>query len=85
MLQFWVELGCECFQGGGCAAAVEEAPNRGAAIAVSGSGTNGIAGLEGKVRLDGVDWGEVVVLDFAELDEAVEREEDVLGSCGLVQ
>lgn len=37
-----------------------------------GERTEGIAGLEGEGLLDGMDWGEVVVFDFAELEEAVE-------------
>lgn len=47
------------------------APNRGTAIGVFGERTEGIACLEGEVLLDRVDGREVVVLDFAELQEAI--------------
>ena len=51
----------------------DAAPDRGAAIGVLGERTEGVAGLEGEVFLDGVDGGEVIVLDLAELEKAVKE------------
>ena len=65
-VEFWVKG----FQGG--LRRGQEAPDGGTAITGAGAGPDRVAGLEGEVGLDGVDWGEVVVLDLAELEEAVE-------------
>ena len=62
MLQLWVNLR---FERGGFGA--QETPNAGSAIAVLGIGSNGVAGLEGKVFLNAIHRREVVVFDLAEL------------------
>jgi hypothetical protein len=50
---------------------VDKTPDGGAAITVLRFGTDRIARLEGEVFLYIVDGREVVVLDFAELQEAI--------------
>jgi hypothetical protein len=52
----------------------EEAPDRGAAVGLGSHGPEGVAGLEGEGFLDGVDRGEVVVFELAELEEAAARQ-----------
>lgn len=51
--------------------AVGQTPYRAAAIAVFRLGADRVAGLEGEVGLDIIDGGVVVILDLAELQEAV--------------
>lgn len=67
MLQLWVEEGREGLFG---RLAREMAPDGRAAIGLLGERSQGIAGLERKVLLDGMDWGEVVVFDLAQLEKA---------------
>jgi len=49
----------------------KKAPNGRSSITVFRPRTDGIAGLEGEVGLDGVYRREVVIFDFAKLEEAV--------------
>ncbi len=49
----------------------EKAPYAGAAIGLGRHRAEGVAGLEGEGFLYGVDGGEIIVLDFAELEETV--------------
>lgn len=77
MLQLGVEIGFEVLLRG----SVEDSPYGAAAIAVFRVWAEGVAGLEGEVFLDAVDGGEVVVFEFAELEEA----RDVLGTvCSVI-
>lgn len=50
--------------------AVQQAPDRRSAIALRGVRAKRVAGLEREVLLDAVNGGEIVVLDFAQLQEA---------------
>jgi hypothetical protein len=69
MLQLWVKIRLEC----PLRRPINHAPYGASAIAVFRVWTKWIAGLETEVRLDAVDGGEVVVFDFAELEEARAR------------
>lgn len=68
MLQLRVEFGNK---GLARRSALQQAPYGGSAIAVFRARADRISRLEGEVGLDGMYRGEVVVLDFAELEEAV--------------
>ena len=47
--------------------AAEESPYAAAIGASFGAGPDGVAGLEGEVGLEVVDWGVIIVFYFAEL------------------
>lgn len=59
--------------------AVQHTPNRRTAIAFGGARAEGITGLESEAFLDGVDGGEIVVFNLAELEETIQRSAGVLG------
>jgi hypothetical protein len=50
--------------------AIQDAIDRGAAIGGGSEGSNRVACLEGEGFLDAVNWTEVVVFYFAQLEEA---------------
>jgi len=66
MLQLWVKIRLEC----PLRRPINDTPYGAPAITVFRVWAKRIAGLETEVRLDAVDGGEVVVFDFAELEEA---------------
>jgi hypothetical protein len=47
----------------------EQAPYRGATVGLGSHGAKRVASLEGEGLLDGMNWGKIVVFDFAKLEK----------------
>jgi tRNA U55 pseudouridine synthase TruB len=62
--------------------AIQQAPDRRSAIALGGVRAKRVSGLEGEVLLDIVDGRKIVILDFAQLEEAMLKRS--LVSCSAV-